>query len=300
MHNALEWDDLRYVLAVGRTGSLSGAARALKVNHSTVFRRIGTIEQSLGARLFDRHRDGYVPTAAGEAAIALAERMDGEVVALERQLAGQDLRPSGTVRVATTDTMIDLLVPLCAAFRELYPEIIVDLVTGNQMLNLSRRDADVAVRPSAHPPEELHGRRIGAVAFAPYASRDYLTAIGGGGIDRVHQWIGLDDSLSHLTTHKWLRENVAPDRICFRSNAFLAARSAALAGMGAAILPCYLGDEVEELARIGESLPELETDVWLLVHEDLRRTARVRVLLDFLGDELVKLRPLFTGKVSPG
>ena len=296
MHNALEWDDLRYVLQVGREGSLSGAARKLRVNHSTVFRRIGAIEQKLGVRLFDRQRDGYVPTPAGEAAIALAAEMDGEVVDLERRLAGQDLRPSGTVRVTTTDTLIDVLVPLCAQFRADYPEILIDLVTGNEMLNLSRRDADIAVRPSSNPPGELHGRRIAGIALAPYASRTYLASVGGGGIDRVHQWIGLDDSLAHLGAYRWLRDNVAPDRIAFCSTAFLASRQAALHDMGAAILPCYLADGFDELVRVAEPLPELGTDLWLLVHDDLRRTARVRVLLDFLAAELAKLRSLFEGR----
>lgn len=296
MHSALEWDDLRYVLNVGRSGSLSGAARALKINHSTVFRRIGAIEQKLGARLFDRRRDGYVPTAAGEAAIQLAEQMEREVVGLERRLSGQDLRPSGIVRVTTTDTLIDVLVPLCGAFRNLYPEISIDLVTGNEMLNLSRRDADIAVRPSLNPPENLHGRRIGAIAFAPFASRTYVAAIGGCGLDRVPQWIGLDDSLSHLAAHRWLRDHVAADRIVFRSSAFVAARSAAEAGMGAALLPCYLAADGRDLVPLADPLPELGTELWLLVHDDLRRTARVRALLDYLGSELAKRRSLFEGR----
>lgn len=296
MHSGFEWDDLRYLLAVGRCGSLSGAARALKVNHSTVFRRIGAIEQRLGARLFDRHRDGYAATAAGEAAIALAGEMDRDVVALERRLAGQDLRPSGTVRLTTTDTLTEILVPLCAKFRDLYPEIIVELVTGSEMLNLSRRDADIAVRPSVDPPEELHGRRIGSIAFAAYASRRCLAAAGGTGLERVPQWIGLDDSLSHLLAHRWLREHVAADRMAFRCSSFLAARSAALADIGATLLPCYLGDAIEGLERLGDPLPDAGTELWLLVHDDLRRTARVRALLDFLATELAPLRCLFEGE----
>lgn len=298
MHNSVEWDDLRFVLAVGRSGSLSGAARALHVNHSTVFRRIGAVEQKLGVRLFDRQRDGYAPTAAGEAAIAQAAEIDDRMVVLERRLAGQDLRPSGTVRVTTTDTLIEVVVPLCAKFRTLYPEITIDLVTGNQMLNLSRRDADVAIRPSVNPPEELHGRRIGSIALAPYASRSYLAATGGGGVDRMHQWIGLDDSLSHLGAYRWLRENVAADRIAFQSSAFLAARTAALCDMGAAILPCYLADGFDQLVRVADPLPELGTDLWLLVHEDLSRTARVRAMLDFFAVELSRLRDCFEGRLS--
>lgn len=291
MHRSLAWDDLLYVLSVGRAGSLSGAARELRVNHSTVFRRIGLIEEKLGVRLFDRRRDGYVPTAAGEAVVALTEQMDQDIVALERKLSGEDLRPSGTVRVTTTDTLISTVTPLCGKFRQAYPEICVELVTGNQFLNLSRRDADVALRPSPHPPENLHGRRIASIAFAVYGSRRYLASAGGADITRAHVWIGLDETLSHLSAHKWLRETIPSDWVSFRASSFMAVLDAAAADMGLAVLPCYLADPVKSLARASEPIPEIATDLWLLVHEDLRRTARVRAFTDFLHAEMAKLRP---------
>lgn len=297
MHRGLAWDDLLYVLSVGRTGTLSGAARALRVNHSTVFRRIGTIEERLGVRLFDRRRDGYIPTAAGEAVIELASRMDEDVIALERKLAGEDLRPSGTVRVTTTDTMIPIVTPLCRTFRDQYPEISLELITGNQFLNLSRRDADVALRPSRNPPETLHGRRLADIAFAIYGSANYLASTGGKDLGRAHAWIGLDDSLSHLSAFEWLKENVSAERIGFRSNAFEAVLAACRADMGLALLPCYMADAVPRLERLGDPIPELATGLWLLVHEDIRRTARVRAFIDFMGAELVKLRPRIEGRI---
>jgi DNA-binding transcriptional LysR family regulator len=295
VHRSLAWDDLLYVLSVGRSGSLSGAARTLKVNHSTVFRRIGAIEEQLGVRLFDRRRDGYAPTAAGEAVIELAGRLDEDVVALERKLAGEDLRPSGTVRVTTTDTMIATVTPLCGKFRGLYPEICVELITGNEFLNLSRRDADVALRPSLTPPENLHGRRLSAIAFAVYGAPSYLAAAGGADLSRAHQWIGLDDSLSHLSVHRWLADNVPKERIGFKASSFVAVTEAARSAMGLAILPCYLAESSGGLERIGDPLPELATDFWLLVHEDLRRTARVRAFMDFIAGEMTKLRPKMEG-----
>ena len=295
MHRSLAWDDLLFVLNVGRTGSLSGAARTLGVNHSTVFRRIGAIEEQLGVRLFDRRRDGYAPTAAGEAVIELAAKLDENVLALERKLAGEDLRPSGTVRVTTTDTMIGTVTPLCGAFRRAYPEICVELVTGNQFLNLSRRDADVALRPSLQPPETLHGRRLASIAFSIYGSRTYLAATGGPDLDRAHEWIGLDDTLSHLTAHRWMKERVEPERIGFKASSFVAVEEAARAGMGITLLPCYMGDSSPELSRLCPPIAELATDFWLLVHEDLRRTARVRAFIDFVAGEMTKLRPRIEG-----
>ncbi|TFI60264.1 LysR family transcriptional regulator [Sphingomonas parva] len=295
MHRRLAWDDLLYVLSVGRTGSLSGAARTLRVNHSTVFRRIAAIEEQLGVRLFDRRRDGYAPTAAGEEVIALAGRLDDDVIALERRLAGEDLRPSGTVRFTTTDTMISTVIPICADFRRAYPEICVELVTGNEFLNLTRRDADVALRPSAKPPETLHGRRLATIAFAVYGAPSYLAATGGPDLDRTHQFCGLDDSLSHLGAYRWIADNVPRERIGFRASSFVALVDAARVGLGLAVLPCYLGEE-SGLQRVGAPLAEVSTDLWLLVHEDLRRTARVRVFLDFVSEAIGRSRAMIEAR----
>lgn len=291
MHNKLRWDNLLYVLELGRAGSFSAAARALQVNHSTVLRRVASIEQELGVRLFDRQPGGYVPTDAGEAVIAMAEQLEKGVVDLERRLAGQDLRPSGTVRVTTTDTLIDVIVPICASFREEHPEILLELVPASEFFNLSRRDADVALRPSLSVPEHLFGRRVARIAFAPYASPLYMAESGASGIDSTHRWLGFDDSLSHIAPHRWLRHNVEPQQIVFRANSFLALVAGARAGMGVALLPCYIVDGDPRLQRLSEPLPELATDLWLLVHDDLRRTARVRVFVDHVARELAKLRP---------
>lgn len=297
MHSALRWDDLVYVLEVGRAGSLSGAARALRINHSTVFRRLGSIEQRLGVRLFDRQPAGHVPTAAGEAVIRLAEQLEVELGDLERRLAGQDLRPSGTVRITTTDTLIEPLMPILAAFQATYPEIVLELVPASQFFNLSKRDADVALRPSLSPPTDLYGRRVGRIAFAPYASRKYIAETGHRGLDSAHRWLGLDDSLSHIEPHRWLRENVATERIVLRASSFLALVEAARLGMGVALLPCYMADGDSALERLSPPLEDLATDLWLLVHHDLRGTARVRAFLDFAFDALSKLRPRIEGTI---
>ena len=298
MHRTLAWDDLLYVLAVGRTGSLSGAARELGVNHATVYRRIGKIETQLRVRLFDRQRNGYAPTAPGEAMIALAAEMDEDVIALERRLAGEDLRPSGTVRVTTTDTFISTLMPMIAKFRAVYPEIKVEFVTGNQMLNLSRRDADVAVRPTMRPDETLVGRKLTTLAFAIYGSQQYLASVGGSDLSRNHMWVGFDDSLSHLNSYAWLKQNVASDRVGFRSTSFTAIVEAVASGMGLGILPSYLADVRPELARCSDHLPDVATDLWLLVHDDMRHAARVRAFVDFIADEVALIQPLLIGEHS--
>jgi DNA-binding transcriptional LysR family regulator len=175
----MDWDDLRYVLAVGNAGSLAGAARTLGVNHTTVLRRIGAFEQRLGVRLFERLPTGYVLTAGGEQLIAAARNIDATVTTLERKLAGQDLRLAGTVRVTTTDTVMGSILPeILAEFRHSHPGIQVEIAVSNLMFNLTKREADVAIRPAADPPETLIGRRISGIAFAVYGSPDYLARRG--------------------------------------------------------------------------------------------------------------------------
>jgi len=294
MHNNVAWDDLAYVLAVGRAGSLSGAARSLRVNHSTVFRRVSAVEGRMGVRLFDRQREGYVPTLAGEEVIAIASRVEEQVTGLERRVSGKDLRPRGVVRVTTFDGLIESLAPICARFRRVYPEICIELVTGHQVLDLSRRDADVAIRASASPPENLYGRRISGIGFCPYASKEYLVSREGADPQADHDWIGIDDSLAVLVGHAYIRAHARPERIGLKASSFLSARAAAMAGMGVALLPCYVGDPIEELERVGEVVPD-PSDLWLLVHNDVRNTTRVRAFTDFIWEELRKLRPLIEG-----
>ncbi len=287
-------EDLRLVAAIGEAGSLTGAARRLGVDHSTAFRRLGAVEARLGLRLFERARRGYSPTPGGEEAIASAERILEELATLERRLAGRDLRPSGVVRVTTTDTLVELLTPLLADFRGEHPGITVELATSNDFFTLTRRDADVAIRPAASAPEELVARRIAGIAVAPFAAPAYLKARGNHDPEVLDwatlDWLGPDDSLGHLGLARWLRARVPAERIVYRASSLLALRAAARAGVGVAPLPCYLAEADPELRRVAAPLPEMESSLWLITHPDLRRSARVRAFLDFMGARLVSLR----------
>ncbi len=169
--------DLSTLLAIAREGTLAGAARRLRVNHSTVFRRLATIEARLETRLFERQGGSYVTTAAGEDLLRTAERVEAEVEALERRLSGQDLRLTGSLRMTTPDDMAEILVmPLLRDFRRSYPDITVELILDNRMLNLTRREADIALRPTLEPPETLSGRRV---RFSMRLSRISSTVMSG-------------------------------------------------------------------------------------------------------------------------
>jgi DNA-binding transcriptional LysR family regulator len=292
MQGSFSLDDLRLVRAIGEAGTLTGAARRLEVDHSTAFRRLGAVERRLGAHLFERARDGYTPTPAGEAALAAATRILEDLGDLERRLAGEDLRPSGIVRVTTTDTLLELISPILAGLRAEHPEITVELVVANSFFTLTKRDADIALRPAAAAAENLVGQRLAALATAPYAAPGYLARQP----DRIalsaHAWIGFEESLSHLSSAKWVEANVARDRIAYRANSLLALRAAARAGMGVAALPCYLADPDSALRRVQAPLADMEVSLWLLTHPDLRRVARIRTVLDFLAHHFAKQRPL--------
>jgi DNA-binding transcriptional LysR family regulator len=296
LHSELNWDDLRLVLAVAREGTLSGAARALGVTHSTVFRRLGAVEREMGVRLFDRFRDGYAATTAGESAAKLAARIADEVSALERRLSGQDLRPSGTVRITTTDTIGALLMPHLNALRMAHPEIRIEVAISNTMMSLTRREADIALRPTVEPAETLVGRRISDIAHAIYGSHEYLSHVVDRDLD-ARDWIGLDDALAATVIGRWMRENVPDARVAARVDALPALRDAARAGLGLAMLPCYVGDVADGLHRATRSAAkEPRSTLWLLTHDDLKRTVRIRAVMDFLATRLSSERSLLEGK----
>lgn len=278
------WDDLRVFLAVARTGTLSGAARQLGVNHSTVFRRIAGFEASLDVRLFERLPTGYALTAAGEETLAIVERIEAEVATLDRAVTGQDLRLSGTVRITATDMLALWLLPEhLARFHAAYPGIEVEVAVANEALNLTRRETDIALRIGNTPPETLVGRRVGRLDFAVYGAPGYCTAHPDPDLAR-HDWIGLDSAHAPLVRRF---EQFLPDvRPALRSNSVACTVQLAKAGLGLALLPCAIAEPQPDLVRIAEVPDTFSLDLWLLTHEDLRRTARIRAVMEFLAEAL--------------
>jgi DNA-binding transcriptional LysR family regulator len=295
----LSWDDFRYVKAIAQGRSLASAAEELGVNHSTVFRRLGQIEGRLGSRLFERSRSGYTLTPCGEEMVRLAEQMENNILSFERQVTGRDLRPSGELRVTTNDALlVHMLSDLFAGFRRAYPEIVLDVVVSNSSLNLSKRDADVAVRATNRAPDTLVGRRIAAFGCAAYGRADAMH----GRIDFAdanrHDWVGLGENLAGIKLAKWLRDHIPSEHIVYRVNTVLGLAEAIQAGIGIGLLPCAIGALTPGLVQISDVVPEIGGDLWLLTHPDLRQTARVRAFMDYAGAELMKKRRLIEGEAE--
>ena len=289
--NGFGWDDLRTVLAIARAGSLAGAARQLGVNHSTVFRRLGALETELGTRLFERAASGYSATAAGEDLCRVAERIEDEIAGLDRRLAGRDQALSGLLRLTAPDDVMErLIIAPLARFRQRHPEILIEAAIDNRNLNLTKREADIAIRPTKRPPESLVGRRIGPLAVAVYAPE------GAPAESDSLPWIAWEEGTGPASDARWLARQGPVETVVYRSNSLLNQLTACRVGLGRALLPCFLGDTAEGLRRLTPPLEELETDLWLLTHRDLRRTARVRALMDWLFEDLKDARAALAGE----
>ncbi|MCZ2498952.1 LysR family transcriptional regulator [Xylophilus sp. Kf1] len=286
-HRALAWDDLQMFLAVVDAGSVTAAARRLRVNHSTVLRRIGHLEDTLSTRLFDRLPGGYALTAPGH---EFAERLAGvseQIDDAHRQVGSRDVEVRGTLRVAAPEMLFKtVLMPLMTRFSQLYPAVQLQLSMGHNTLNLTRREADVAVRASSHPPENLVGRRLGRVQTALYASRDYLATLAPGATAADYRWVALDDSLAHLLSAKWIRQHVDPSRVVMQLDSIGGLIDAVACGTGVGLLLCPVADLRPELVRLAPPDPALDWGLWLLTHPDLKQVARVRAFTDFLFDTL--------------
>jgi molybdate transport repressor ModE-like protein len=297
----LDWDDLRYALAVAEAGSLAAGARHLGVSHTTAMRRIAAFEARLGMRLFERLPGGYVPTAGGEELIETARRIGAAVTTLERRLTGSDLRISGTVRITTADTLAASLLPgILAEFRTAHPGIEVDVAVSNVFLNLTKREADIAIRPADDPQPGLFGRRLSSIGFAIYgaATLDIQPQPTAAALSQ-QPWIAPDDGLSSTAVGRWMPAALPDAKIAIRADSLVTMCRLAESGIGLAALPCYLGDRSPQLRRLTPPLETLRTGLWILTHQDLRRTARIRIFMEFVGNALQSQRRLIEGVLTP-
>jgi DNA-binding transcriptional LysR family regulator len=280
----MDWDLLRYFLAVAETGTLQRAARRLGVNHSTVFRRINRFEEVVGARLFERLRDGYQLTAAGEELLIHARHAGEEIDLLQLKVLGKDFRPSGRIRLTAPDNLAyEYLPTYLMSFTKRYPEIMLELVVGAENLDLTQREADIALRATQSPPPHLIGRKVLSLKWGYFASQAYLERRGrpddAASLAR-HELIGADGALQNVSPFRLLVAEHSANEIAMTCSTLNAMSAMAEAGYGIALLP---DDQVKPgLVRLFDVEPLFLSEIWLLTHPELRRTERIRLLMEHL------------------
>ncbi|WP_372397425.1 LysR family transcriptional regulator [Azospirillum sp. HJ39] len=275
----LDWDDLRVFLELARTGSLSAAARSLRLSHATVGRRLAALEEALGQTLVERRPDGYVLTGEGESVRALAEAMDERAQAIRRREGngeggGEDAGAglTGTVRLTMTQALADrFVIPRLGPLRAAHPGLDLEVIADNRTLSLARREADLAIRLARPQRGDLVGRRLATLGYGLYAAPDAPDAL-----------IAYDESMAELPEALWLDRHGGGRRVAFRSNSVQGQLAAAVAGFGIAFLPCLLADGVPGLERRPLPGPPLTREAWLLVHRDRRDVPRVRAVIGHL------------------
>jgi DNA-binding transcriptional LysR family regulator len=253
----MDWNDLRYFLAVRRAGSLAGAARALKVEHSTVSRRLAALEEALGAKLFLRGPDGFTSTPAGDALAPHAEAMEAAAEAVSRQVSGGDERIEGTVRLTTSEVFSGFVVKRLGPLRVRNPDLVVEVLSGNQPFDLARGEADLAIRIMATSDPDLRVRKLVDCGWTMYAARGYLDSHGAPASPEVltgHDVVGFDETMSRVPGALWLEAHGAGARIVLRGNSIMAVLNACLAGLGVTVLFCHLGDVEPTLVRVSRQV----------------------------------------------
>ncbi|PZP28524.1 MAG: LysR family transcriptional regulator [Roseateles depolymerans] len=283
----MNWDDARIFLALSREGSLRGAARLLGVDQATVGRRVTAMEKDLGAKLFLRASDGYLLTPAGETALSSVRRMENAALELQAKIDGQDDALSGTVRVTSTDSIsLDFLLPALGELHREHPQIRVDLEVSTQMLSLPRRQADLAIRNVKPDNPDLVVRRIAQWPVALFASAAYLERHGEPdpqGEFAGHDIVAYKPYLEGGRLFTLLDEPARQGRVTVALNSSLMLRRAVAAGLGIGEMPVYMGER-EGLVRVWpERTRRVDYEVWLVMHPDLRGSARVRTVADYLA-----------------
>ncbi len=281
-----DWGDIAVFLALARHKSLSGAARSLKVNHSTIGRRVRELESALETKLFERTRHGFLLTDAGELLFKDAEGVEAHISNIALQFSGEASRIAGTVRVATMEALGSLF--LSPRFIDLYeevPSINVELVTAAHWINLSKREADVLIsfpKPIGH---RIDSEKIGEFALFLYASRDYLDRYGTPkSIDDLkhHRFVGYIDELIMISAVRWLSDVLKNQDTQYRSTSLVAQYHATASGLGIAMLPTFVAGNDPRLVRVLPNRIKVQRDFWLSVHHDLEHIARVKQVMKFL------------------
>lgn len=299
----MNWDHLRYFLHVARSGRLLSAAQKLNVEHTTVARRISALEQHLGQTLFIRARQGYQLTEAGKQLLIHAERMEDASCWIEQLVGNTDNGMSGMVRVAATEGYATcFLAKHLASLAQQHPDLSIDLLAMPRLLNLSRREADILITIERPPQGALVITKLTDYALHLYAHADYLITqppIEQLSDLKLHTFVSYMDDQLISPNLNYLHEICQPQRVGLRSSSLLIQRKAALAGLGIAILPAFMGSQNPELQVIFPQQVRIMRTFWMLMPSEQKDVARTRMTWDFIKQITQQHQPLMLGTKNP-
>ncbi len=289
----MDWNALKLFLAIADSGTLTGAARLLEVNHSTVFRKLNAFEEEIGGRLFERLNHGYELTPMGEELLITAKIIAARFDDMERHIVGKDIKPKGTVKITTPNNIVyRYLARYLTKFSRQYPDIQIELLISNLEFNMSNRQADIAVRATTNPPEHLVGRQIATIKWSVYTSKAYKNRYGSpSNVKQLnkHSLIGATGYMNQLATFIWLEKKFA-QQISIRCDELTAMAAFAEAGHGLAILP----DDQQRsgIIKLFTLEQQERSELWILTHPDLRHVERIKLVMkhltsSFLAEKII-------------
>lgn len=290
----MSWDDLRYVLAIAREGTVLGAAKALRVSPTTMARRVRSLQEDQGTSLFDKFKHGAVLSEAGEKVVAVAEEVERLMAQLDAEIHGLDQKLVGPIRVTSVDFLLRHWVADFAEFRERFPDVDLELTSTTDVVNLTQREADVAIRVAVKAPEHLLGAKHAEFGYAIYASDDLVERVGAEAPYSAFPWLSWDLAFAR-STDAWIKANAAGAKIVLRVGQMSLMVDAIEAGVGATILPCIIGDRRPTLRRIGDYF-EGGLFLWVLTHPELRSSARMTTLTRFVRELIRRDLDLIEGR----
>lgn len=284
MHK-LNWDDLRYILAVAETGSVSQAARKLGVNHATVLRRVSDFERRHGAAIFEKTTRGY-RVLADKRDVIKASKAAEDAIAMVEQLAGGHAGAlRGKSRVTSTDTFCQVLLPgIVSKLQTQRTGLLIEIVSSNAHVDLARHRIDIAIRPALELGADLEGEIVADLGFAVYSA-----------VPENLSWLGLSGSLARSVGARWVAENIADDQVVAEADSFHVLRELSAVGCGRAILPCFIGDSDTRLQRVKIGIPRLEVPIWVASHVDHSRSARIQLLRKAFVEALLEKKDILHG-----
>ena len=278
----MEWSDVRIFLAIARSGTLGGAARALDLSHPTVGRRLRTLEQAMGQTLFQRTSDGLIPTEEGSAIITLAEQMEESALAMERRLSGQEQRLRGTLRISSADWFgAYVLPPVIADYSASYPGVEIEILTGTRLFSLAQREADIAFRIVPFDAPDVIQRRLFGLPYGAYVAQSSSDPSYGDG--KGFRLITHDTSTGQFPDIAWLRDSFPNATLAMRSNNRNVQGRMCAQGVGIAVLPRAVGDKLTDLRRLELPSAPPSRDIWMGYHRDLKNLQRLRAFIDTIA-----------------